>query len=96
MSDTLDAALEALRREQFYGAMAEAERALRQQQGEWALYTADAFLRFRPSTVFVVPLTQVELLRAVATERCGAPIGNVGPVVGAQLQDVLAMIVGMP
>lgn len=39
---------------------------------------------------------QVEQLRAVAIERCSAPFGNVGPVVGRQLLDVLAIIVGMP
>ena len=83
---------------------------------------ADAFLRFRPTTVFVVPLTttarnfpshvpiepdhvnrldrpswaQVEQLRAVAVDRCGALTGNVGPTVSHQILDVLAMIVGMP
>jgi len=83
---------------------------------------ADAFLRYRPSTVLVVPLTStprtfpshiaiepdranhldvpscalVEQLRAVAVERCGQPVGNVGPGVGHQLIDVLAMIVGVP
>lgn len=84
--------------------------------------TADAFLRFRPSTVFVVPLTStprafpshvaiapdevnglrepswalVEQMRAIATERCSAALGNVGPVVSHQILDVLAMITGMP
>jgi mRNA interferase MazF len=84
--------------------------------------TSDGFLRYRPSSVFVVPLTsaprpfpshvevaadpangldrpswaQVEQLRAVAIERCGAPMGNVGPAVTHQLLDVLAMITGMP
>jgi mRNA interferase MazF len=83
---------------------------------------ADAFLRYRPSTVLVVPLTStprafpshvpiepdrindlgvpswalLEQLRAVAVERCGSPSGNVGPVVGHQIIDVIAMIVGMP
>jgi mRNA interferase MazF len=86
------------------------------------LATADAFLRFRPSTVFVVPLTTaprvfpshvpieaddvnglsesscalVEQMRAVAVERCSAAAGNVGPVVGHEILDVLAMITGMP
>ena len=86
------------------------------------LVTADAFLRFRPATVFTVPLTStprtfpshiaidpdringldapscalVEQLRAVSVERCSASIGSVGPVVGHQIIDVLAMIVGMP
>ena len=86
------------------------------------ILTADAFLRFRPTAVFAVPLTstrrtfpshidiepdamnrldtrsfaQVEQLRAVAIERCSAPFGNVGPAVGRQLLDVLAIIVGMP
>jgi mRNA interferase MazF len=84
--------------------------------------TADAFLRFRPTTIFVVPLTStrrgfpshveipsdpgigievtswalVEQLRAVALARCGASLGNVGPLVARQLVDVLAMIVGLP
>lgn len=84
--------------------------------------TADAFLRFRPTTVFVVPLTTtertfpshvgimadpanglvatsyalVELLRAVAIERCSTPFGNVGAAVTHQILDVLAMITGMP
>ncbi len=83
--------------------------------------TADAFLRFRPTTVFVVPVTStrrafpshveiaadptnglqqtswalVEQLRAVAVERCGAPTGNVGPVVTPQLLDIVRMITGM-
>ena len=83
---------------------------------------ADAFLRYWPTTVLVVPLTStrrtfpshieiepdtinhldvssfalVEQVRAVAVERCGATGGNVGPVVGRQIVDVLAMIVGMP
>ena len=39
---------------------------------------------------------QVEQLRAVATERCGLPIGNVGPGVTHQMLDILAMITGMP
>jgi mRNA interferase MazF len=86
------------------------------------LVTANAFLRFRPTTVFVVPLTStvrrfpshievaadpsngleqtscalVEQLRAVAIERCSSPIGNVGAVVGQQILEVLATIVGMP
>lgn len=84
--------------------------------------TSDAFLRFRPATVFVVPLTStrrtfpshievepdavnrldvtswaiVEQMRAVALARCSAALGNVGPAVGHQIVDVLAMIVGMP
>lgn len=84
--------------------------------------TADAFLRYRPTTVFVVPLTStprtfpshvaiepddinqldvaswglVEQLRAVALERCIDVTGNVGAVVGQQIIDVIAMIVGMP
>jgi mRNA interferase MazF len=84
--------------------------------------TADAFLRYRPTTVFVAPLTttvrtfpshvaispdqinglsepswvQVEQLRAVALQRCSDPSGNVGPAIGHQLLDVLAMITGMP
>jgi len=83
--------------------------------------TADAFLPFRPTMVFVVPVTStrrafpshveitadqtnglqptswalVEQLRAVAVERCGAPTGNVGPVVTHQLLDILRMITGM-
>lgn len=83
---------------------------------------SEAFLSFRPSTIFVVPITAherlfpthvpiepdqhnglrsastalVEQMRAVAVERCGAPLGNVGPLVGAQLLDILAMITGMP
>lgn len=84
--------------------------------------TCDAFLRYRPTTVFVVPLTStrrtfpshveiapdttnalpatswalVEQLRAVAVERCSSPRGNVGPVVGHQLLDILGMITGSP
>ena len=84
--------------------------------------TADAFLRLRPTTVFVVPLTSTrrsfpshieveadetnqlrvtsyapaEQLRAVATERCGPPTGNVGQAVLHQLLDTLAIITGMP
>lgn len=83
---------------------------------------ADAFLRLRPSTVFVVPLTTtprrfpshvpvepdgvnalaepswalVEQMRAVAVQRCSPTGGRVGGVVGHQLLDVLAMIIGMP
>ena len=83
--------------------------------------TADGFLRFRPSTVFVVPLTTtqrsfpshieiepdrdngltlrswalVEQMRAVSIDRLAMPLGNVGPVVGTQILDVLAMITGM-
>jgi mRNA interferase MazF len=86
------------------------------------IVTADAFLRFRPTSVFAVPLTSrarsfpshveihpdaknglastscalVEQLRAVSTERCGAPSGNVGAVVTHQVLDILAMITGMP
>jgi mRNA interferase MazF len=86
------------------------------------LVVADAFLRYRPTSLIVVPLTStprtfpshvpiepdelnhleltswalVEQLRAVAVERCGAPTGNVGPVVAHQVLDVLAIIVGMP
>ena len=85
------------------------------------LATADSFLRYSPSTVFVVPLTStarsfpshveieadpsngltarscafVEQMRAVAVERCSAPIGNVGAVAGRQILEVLAMIVGI-
>jgi mRNA interferase MazF len=84
--------------------------------------TSDAFLPFRPTTVFVVPLTStprtfpshveiapdetnglnrvsyalVEQLRAVATERCSTPSGNVGPAVTHQVLDIIAMITGMP
>ena len=84
--------------------------------------TADAFLRYRPSAVFAVPLTStprdfpshveipadpsnglivtsyalVEQLRAVAIERCSTTIGNVGPIIGHQILDVLAIITGMP
>ena len=86
------------------------------------IVTADAFLRFRPSTVFVVPLTTtertfpshvaiepddlnglttpsvalVEQMRAVASERCSASHGNVGPVVSHQILDIVAMITGIP
>ena len=84
--------------------------------------TSDGFLRYRPTTIYVVPLTStvrtfpshieiaadaangllmdswavVEQLRAVAVERCSAPIGNVGPVISHQILDVIAMITGMP
>jgi mRNA-degrading endonuclease toxin of MazEF toxin-antitoxin module len=39
---------------------------------------------------------QVEQMRAVAVERCSAPLGNVGAVVSRQFLDVLAMITSMP
>ena len=39
---------------------------------------------------------QVEQMRAVSIERCSAATGNVGPAVGHQMLDVLAMILGMP
>jgi mRNA interferase MazF len=38
----------------------------------------------------------VEQLRAVAVERCGPPLGNVGPVVAQQLLEIVAMMTGMP
>lgn len=41
MSATLDDALESLRRQQFYAAMAEAERTLRSQPDEWAAYVSE-------------------------------------------------------
>ena len=41
MTDTLDAALEALRREQFYRDMADAETRLRARPDEWADFVAD-------------------------------------------------------
>ncbi len=41
MSVTLDDALESLRREQFYAAMAAAEQQLRDQPDEWAAYVAE-------------------------------------------------------
>ena len=41
MADTLDDALEALRREQFFEDMAAAEVALRAEPREWALYVAE-------------------------------------------------------
>ena len=41
MADTLDDALEALRRDQFYRGMAEAEAALRLDQAGWADYIAE-------------------------------------------------------
>ena len=59
-----------------------------------------------PSHVLVEPDTtngldvpswaQVEQMRAVSVDRCGAGSGNVGPTVTHQMLDVLAMIVGMP
>jgi mRNA-degrading endonuclease toxin of MazEF toxin-antitoxin module len=78
------------------------------------ILTADAFMRFRPATVFVVPLTTtprtfpshiplepdhlngllepscalVEQLRAIAIERCGKTLGNVGPIATHQILDV--------
>ena len=83
---------------------------------------ADSFLRLRPPTVFVVPLTStrrafpshveiaadpsnglqrtswalVEQLRAVAVDRCGVAVGNIGPAACHQLLDLLRMITGMP
>lgn len=85
------------------------------------IVVADSFLRFRPTTMFVVPLTSternfpshveiapdarneltttsyalVEQLRAVSTDRCSDPKGNIGSVVARQLLEVLAMITGM-
>ena len=41
MSDTLDDALEALRRDQFYRDMADSEAVLRSDEGGWAQYTAE-------------------------------------------------------
>jgi len=41
MADTLDDALEALRREQFYRGMSDAEAALRADPAAWAEYTAE-------------------------------------------------------
>ncbi len=41
MAATLDAALEALRRDQFYKTMADAERALRSDEARWAEYVAE-------------------------------------------------------
>ena len=41
MGDTLDDALEALRRDQFYRDMADSEAALRSDEGGWAQYTAE-------------------------------------------------------
>ena len=41
MTDTLDDALEALRRDQFYGEMARAEAALRDDPASWRQYTAE-------------------------------------------------------
>ena len=38
----------------------------------------------------------VEQLRAIAIERCGPPVGNIGPLVSHQILDILAMITGMP
>ena len=84
--------------------------------------TTDAFLRYRPTTIFAVPLTTtprrfpshvqiepdpanrldrvsvalVEQLRAVAVQRCGQPLGNIGPLAAHQILDILAMITGMP
>ena len=86
------------------------------------IVTADAFMRYRPTTVFAVPLTTtqrtfpshiplepdhlnglltrsyalVEQLRAIAIERCGKTLGNVGPLATHQILDTLAMITGMP
>jgi len=41
MAETLDDALEALRRDEFYKRMAEAEQALRSDPAGWAQYTAE-------------------------------------------------------
>lgn len=41
MADTLDDALEALRRDQFYKSMADAERVLRAEPDQWRKYTAE-------------------------------------------------------
>lgn len=39
---------------------------------------------------------QVEQMRAVSTQRCEPTGGTVGPIVGAQMLDLLAMITGIP
>ena len=62
--------------------------------------------RLFPSHVSIEPDTSnglsrpscalVEQLRAVSVERCSTPTGNVGPVVGHQILDIVAMITGMP
>jgi mRNA interferase MazF len=44
----------------------------------------------------VTSYAPVEQLRAIAVERCGSPIGNVGQTVVHQILDILAMITGMP
>ena len=44
----------------------------------------------------VVSCALVEQLRAIAIERCGPPVGNIGPLVSHQILDILAMITGMP
>lgn len=41
MADTLDDAIEALRRDQFYREMAASEAKLRERPAEWAAYVAD-------------------------------------------------------
>ncbi len=41
MAETLDAALEALRRDQFYRDMAESQALLRAEPAEWAAYIAE-------------------------------------------------------
>ena len=48
MADTLDAALEALRRDQFYKEMADAEAVLRADRGRWATYVAERDSWLRP------------------------------------------------
>lgn len=39
---------------------------------------------------------QCQHVRAIATVRMGEQRGNVGPVVPAQIREVLALIIGMP
>ena len=48
MADTLDDALEALRRDHFYRGMAEAEQTLRSDEARWAEYVAERDVWLNP------------------------------------------------
>ncbi len=66
MTETLDAALESLRRDQFFRAMADAESASR---------TFPSHIEIEPDTINHLDVSSfalVEQVRAVAVERCGA------------------------
>jgi mRNA interferase MazF len=63
-------------------------------------------VRLFPSHVSIAPdlgnklqtdsIALVEQMRSVSTQRCGEPLGNIGPATVHQLLDILSMITGMP